>query len=431
MNNVFAWRLSRLIYFVRRVKGSIAQRGWHGAFKRLVQQRQGLRSMLWPRAEASALPVPAITDREGARRLLVIESMVPDPVRDSGSMRLSHMLGLLHEDGWRIDFIAADGFATPDDVVRLADLGVHYQPQNPLDWLRREGGKLDAVMLSRLPVAAQYLDVVRQQAPRATIVFDTVDLHFVREQRAAALTGNARLLRHAVQSRKHEIDAISRSDVTLVVSPEEQATLARELPGARVELVSNIHEVYGRKQGFKARKDLLFVGGFGHPPNADAVRWFADEILPLLRAQEPALVLHVAGDIDDASRRSLTREGLRIHGRVGDIAPLMEQCRVSVAPLRFGAGVKGKVNLAMSYGLPVVVTSIAAEGMHLEDRVNAMIGDGAEAFAQAVLQVYRDEGLWSRLSDASLQNVHDHFSVEQARASLRRVFSVIDPTPRA
>ena len=354
--------------------------------------------------------------------MLVVDSMAPDPIRDSGSLRLTHVVQLLHADGWQIDFIVADGFATPGDVTRLAAIGVRYQPGNPLHWLRREGPKLDAVLLCRLPVASQYLDVIRQNCPAAKIAYDTVDLHYIREQRAATLTGNKRLHRHAARSRRRELDAVSRSDVTLVVSQEEKQTLARELPGTRVEVLSNIHATHGRRIGFDGRRDLLFVGGFGHPPNADAMQWFADEILPLLLAEEPGLILHVVGDIDDASRRALARDGLAIHGRVGDIEPLMQSCRVSVAPLRFGAGVKGKVNQAMSHGLPVVVTSIAAEGMFLADGANALIADDAMGFAQAVLRLYRDPGLWLHLSDGALENVRAHFSVEQARETLRRVF---------
>jgi len=338
------------------------------------------------------------------------------------------MLGLLHRDGWQIDFFAADGFATSKDVARLATMGVHYRSGSPFRWLRRQGAALDAALLCRLPVASQYIDIIRRHAPNATVVFDTVDLHYVREQRAAALTGSQRLYRHAAQSRRHELTAIQRSDVTLVVSEEERRTLARELPRTRVELLSNIHEIHGRQRDFESRSDLLFVGGFGHPPNADAMQWFAAEILPLLHASEPGLVLHLVGDIDDAAQKALKRNGLVIHGRVDDIRPLMDSCRVSVAPLRFGAGVKGKVNLAMSYGLPVVVTSIAAEGMYLGDESNALIADDAVSFAAAVLRLYRDRDLWLRLSDGALENVRHHFSLEQAKLSLHRVFP--PPTSR-
>ncbi|WP_199100490.1 glycosyltransferase [Dyella sp. ASV21] len=355
--------------------------------------------------------------------MLVIDSVVPDPTRDSGSVRACQILQLLHADGWEISFLAGDGYASAGDIARLAALGVRYVDGHPLRWLRKNGHRLDAALLCRVPIATQYLGLVRQYAPRATVVFDTVDLHHLRERRAALLTGNRRLGRHAEQSRRRELAAISRSDVTLVVSADEQATLARELPGSRVELLSNIHEVHGRRQGFHARRDLLFVGGFGHPPNADAMHWFATDILPLLLADDPSITLHLVGDIDEASRRLLNREGLKIHGRVDDLAPLLDGCRLSVAPLRFGAGVKGKVNLAMSYGLPVVVTSVAAEGMHLTDGVDALVADDAERFAASVMRLYRDPELWMRLSDAALANVSNHFSVDLARRSLRGIFS--------
>ncbi len=426
MNYELTWRLGRLLHFARRVKGSIALRGWHGTISRIFQERSRVQSAFRSGADQDrAVAAKKAAPRSGhpQRRMLVVDSMTPDPTRDSGSLRLTQMLDLLHQDGWSIDFFADDGYATADDVRRLADIGVTVHQGSLLRWLRDEGADLDAVLLCRQPIAYQYLGLARKLAPSATVVFDTVDLHYLREQRAAELADSNRLRRHAEQSRKRELDAISRSDVTFVVSPEEQATLVRELPGARIELLSNIHEIHGRREGFEARRDLLFVGGFGHPPNADAVRWFAAEILPLLRVDEPDLALHVAGDIDEPSRVALARDGIHIHGRVKDLATLMDSCRISIAPLRFGAGVKGKVNLAMSYGLPVVVTSVAAEGMHLENGINALIADDAAGFAAAILRLYRDSDLWQRLSDAALDNVRDHFSVDRARQTLRQVFA--------
>lgn len=426
MNYELTWRLGRLIHFARRVRGSIALRGWHGTISRIFQERSRVQSAFRSGADQHRV-VPAkktlSTASARQRRMLVVDSMTPDPTRDSGSLRLSQMLDLLHQDGWSIDFFADDGYATAEDVHRLADIGVTVHQGSLLRWLRDAGAELDAILLCRLPVACQYLGLVRKLAPSATVVFDTVDLHYLRERRAAELADNNRLRRHAAQSRKRELDAISRSDVTFVVSPEEQATLARELPNARIELLSNIHDIHGRRHGFDARRDLLFIGGFGHPPNADAVHWFAADILPLLRVHEPSLALHVVGDIDEPSRLALARDGIHIHGRVKDLGPLMESCRISVAPLRFGAGVKGKVNLAMSYGLPVVVTSVAAEGMHLENGVNALVADDAAGFAAATLRLHRDGDLWLRLSNAALENVRDHFSVDHARQTLQQVFA--------
>lgn len=407
------WKLRRLVRLAQRAKGSIAIRGWGGTLRRALR----------PRAEGNDAPAEVTVRAPAAghapRRILVIETMTPDPSRDSGSVRLSQIFALLNSDGWQVDFLADDGDASEVDAARLGTLGVRVIREPALRWLAREGAALDAVMLCRLPVADQYIDVVRRFAPQARAVFDTVDLHFIREQRAAELTGNPALMRQARRSRDRELAMVARCDITLVVSEEERDVLAREAPRASVAVLSNIHDVHGRARGFADRSGMLFVGGFGHPPNEDAVRWFIAEVLPRVRAVRRDMALHVVGDIDATARRAIEGEGVVVHGRVADLAPLHAQALVSVAPLRFGAGVKGKVNQAMSHGLPVVLTTIAAEGMHLRDGVDALVVDSPEAFADAILRLAHDESLWLSVSDASVENVRRHFSIDNAREALR------------
>lgn len=408
------WKLRRLVRLAQRAKGSIAIRGWGGTLRRALR----------PRAEGNDAPAEVTVRSPAAghapRRILVIETMTPDPSRDSGSVRLSQIFALLNSDGWQVDFLADDGDASAADAARLGTLGVRIIREHALRWLAREGAALDAVMLCRLPVADQYIDVVRRFAPQARVVFDTVDLHFIREQRAAELTGNPALMRQARRSRDRELAMVARCDITLVVSEEERDVLAREAPRASVAVLSNIHDVHGRARGFADRSGMLFVGGFGHPPNEDAVRWFIAEVLPRVRAVRRDMALHVAGDIDARARRAIEGEGVVVHGRVADLAPLHAQALVSVAPLRFGAGVKGKVNQAMSHGLPVVLTTIAAEGMHLRDGVDALVVDDASDFARAILNLAGSQDIWEALSDAGVDNVRRYFSVENARSSLRR-----------
>ena len=359
------------------------------------------------------------SDVHDHRRILVVDAMVPNPARDSGSLRLCMMLRLLQQDGWRVDLLSDDGRVTAADVSRLRAYGIHLHQGSVMAWLRQHGTTLDAVLLCRLSVAAQYLVPARRLAPKAMCIFDTVDLHFLREQRAAEISGSRRMHRQSTASRRQELALIRASDLSFVVSPVELDMLRKELPDSRVELLSNIHEIHGRSMPFSARHDLLFVGGFGHPPNEDAMRWFVAEILPLLREHDPSMRLHIAGDITPEARHALAQPGVEIYGRVDDLSSLMNHCKVSVAPLRFGAGVKGKVNMAMSYGLPVVVTPIAAEGMHLVDGNDALIATTAADFAEAVWRVYHDEGLWMRLSDEGIANVQRHFSPEVALQVLR------------
>jgi GT2 family glycosyltransferase/glycosyltransferase involved in cell wall biosynthesis len=358
-------------------------------------------------------------------RILVVDTMTPEPTRDSGSLRLSAMLRLLDEQGWAVSFLPDDGRATEGEIRALGALGVEvlcrpWIPDLP-HWLRVHGRELHAVMLCRHTVAGQYASLVRKLAPRARLLFDTVDLHFLREQRAAELSGNASMARQAQASRKSELSLIEQCDVTFVVSPHEQALLATEVPKARVELLSNIHDIYGCRRPYAGRRDLVFIGGFGHPPNADAIRWIAKDILPALRARLPDITVHVIGDIPEAARMELQTPGLQLHGRVPDLGPMLESALASLAPLRFGAGVKGKINMAMSYGLPVVATNTAVEGMQLRPDIDVLVAEQPEAFADAVARLVSNQELWTRLSANGLSNVSRYFSREAAAATLRRV----------
>ncbi|MBA2077455.1 glycosyltransferase [Rhodanobacter sp. PCA2] len=370
-------------------------------------------------------PVEAVLHHDGRRHILIIDALTPDASRDSGSLRLINIMQLLRELGWRVSFMADNRNATHEEIQKLGRVGVHVlcRPWSPplATWLRKKGSTLDAVMLCRHYIAAPHLELVRQLAPRATVLFDTVDLHFLRERRAAGHASNAALARQAETSRQRELALIRACDASLVVSPVELEMLHSETPEARVELVSNVHKTHGRTTGFAERSGLIFVGGFGHPPNEDAVRWLSSEIYPRIRAARPDIELHLIGDIPEAMRPQFAGAGVHVHGRIADLGPWMAGCRIALAPLRYGAGVKGKVNMAMSHGLPVVATRLAAEGMQLVDDHNVLLADDADRFAAAVLRLYEDEELWLRLSNGGLANVREHFSFDAAREALLRV----------
>lgn len=374
---------------------------------------------------AADAPITQAIHHRHPRHILIVDALTPDAARDSGSLRLLNLMRLLREMGWRISFMADNRTASADEIRMLGRLGVHTlcKPWSPslARWLAREGGGLSAVMLCRHYVAAPNLQLVRRLAPHAKLVFDTVDLHFLREQRAATHTGNPALTRQASRSRKHELAVIARADITFVVSPVERELLAQEMPTATVELLSNVLEVPGRRAGFESRHGFVFIGGFGHPPNVDAVHWLVGEIFPRMRAQRPDLTLDLLGDIPESARAALLGPGIRIHGRVEQLDPWMDGCRVALAPLRYGAGVKGKINMPMSHGLPVVATTLAMEGMHLIDGDNVLLADTADTFATAALRLHDDPVLWEQLSMHGIENVRRYFSLDAARATLARV----------
>jgi len=211
------------------------------------------------------------------------------------------------------------------------------------------------------------------------------------------------------------------------VSEVEHALLATDAPAARVEVVSNLHRIAGKGRSFAERRDLVFVGGFRHPPNVDAVRWFIDDVLPRVRDRLPTIRFHCIGShATDEILALADRPGVTMHGHVPDITPYMDGARIALAPLRYGAGVKGKVNLSMAHGQPVVATACAVEGMHLRDGQDVLVADDAAAFADAIVRLHEDETLWTRLRDAGLRNVERHFSLDAARPVVRRVVLGID-----
>lgn len=365
---------------------------------------------------------PVERHNEGRPRLLVIDAQMPDPTRDSGSVRMLHLLQILHELGWTVDFMPDGLHARAADKAVVEATGAHVLCRPAMRslaaWLRRHGPALDAVMLCRCHVAHAHLQLARKYAPSARILFDTVDLHHLREMRAAELNGNPRLLRQARRTRRQELNLIRHCDVTFVVSPLEQKWLRKDLPQADIRLLSNIHPAHPPGPVFESRQGLLFIGGWDHPPNRDAIHWLVDKIAPQLGERMPGITLHLVGTMPEAIRTHLQRPGIHIHGRIADIEPLLRQCRLSLAPLRYGAGVKGKVNTAMSYGLPVIATSSAIEGMFLTDGRDVLVADTAEAFVDAIVRAYHDFELWTALATGGQNNIRQHFSFEAARQTL-------------
>ncbi|MGA9422843.1 MAG: glycosyltransferase, partial [Rhodanobacteraceae bacterium] len=362
------------------------------------------------------------------KRVLIIDATTPTPDMDSGSLRMTNLMRLLHRRGCQVTFLPDNRAWIERYTPALQALGVEtlYHPfvADPIALLRERGAEFDVIMLSRHYVAAGYVGLARLYAPRARLVFDTVDLHYLREQRAAELEGRPELARHVAATRAQELKIMRECDITLVVSPAEQELLAVDAANVKVEVLSNIHAIHGCRAPFDRRRDLIFVGGFQHPPNIDAVEWLVRDILPLVEPELPGVRVHVIGSRVTAAIEALNSESVRIHGYVEDIAPYMDGCRVALAPLRYGAGVKGKVNLAMSYGLPVVATSSAVEGMHAHAGKDVLVADDPGEFAACIVRLYNDEVLWQRLSSNGLDNVRQHFSFDAAQAVVDRVFGL-------
>jgi GT2 family glycosyltransferase/glycosyltransferase involved in cell wall biosynthesis len=373
-------------------------------------------------ALATTATVARASDHRRKRRVLVLDACTPTPDRDSGSVRMFELMRLLLELDCSVCFLNENQMHDGDYTRALQQLGVEawWQPwsQGIPRWLEHNGADLDLVVASRHYVLTPVLPLLRMHAPRACIVFDTVDLHFLRDERAAELSGSAAARQAAQRTRAAELRLVDAVDVTWVVSPVEKQLLASLRPEAPVEVVSNIIRDQPPMPGPEGRRGLLFVGSFRHPPNADAVRWLVSEIMPRVRALRPDVELHVVGADLPADLAASQVDGVHWHGHVPDLDPLLRACRLSVAPLRFGAGVKGKVNQALAAGLPVVATTCAVEGMALRDGEDVLVADDAEAFAAQVARGCADDALWTRLAAAGRENTRRHFSPDVAKVAL-------------
>ena len=359
-------------------------------------------------------------------RILFIDATTPEPDKDSGSVRLTNLMQCCRDLGFGLTFFADNrdyaGSYTRD--LQKSGIEVLYHPwlDSLHDFFRDRGSEFDYIFISRHYIAINYISLLKRYCPDTRFIFDTVDLHYLREQRLAELEQSTPLQRTAQQTRRAELSVIKAADATLVVSTVEKAVLSEDAPGEKVHVLSNIHEVPGRDKDFADRKDIYFVGGYQHPPNVDAACWFVNDIWPLVHQQLPEMRFHLIGSKAPERIRTLSGDGVEFHGFVETLQPVLSDCRLAVAPLRYGAGVKGKVNMSMAHGQPVVATPAAVEGMFAEHGREILVAEDAASFAAEIVRLYQDEDLWNRISDASVQNVEDHFSLATARASLTSLF---------
>jgi GT2 family glycosyltransferase/glycosyltransferase involved in cell wall biosynthesis len=368
--------------------------------------------------------------KTGKRRVLVIDHHLPMPDRDSGSLRMFQILSILHRLGHHVTFIPdnlADISPYADELRKRGIEVIHYPHTKTIrDYLQREGATFDVVILSRCDFARKHISDVRQHAPQSRVIFDTVDLHFLRQDREADLVGDAELKRQAEEQCDLEYDLIDQADETWVVSPAEQELLRLARPQNAIEVVSNIVDVPGSAVPFSIRRDLLFIGSFQHPPNVDAILYFTREIFPLVRRELPGAKFFIIGDKAPPEVMAQADEEVIVAGFQPDVSSYFNNIKLSVAPLRYGAGVKGKINQSMGFGVPVVATSIAAEGMNLRSGEDILVEDEPARFAVALVELYTSEALWNRLSANSVVRTRELYSTEAARAQLERLLERTD-----
>jgi glycosyltransferase involved in cell wall biosynthesis len=361
---------------------------------------------LFSRADSSAA-AEQFANRRWPAQVAVFEDLIPRPDRDAGSARMMFILRALSQWCHPVFFTTGKRLWPEYEELLLRE---DIELADALDFKRLlKERKFHAAVLSRPAVAEIMLRPVRRAAPDLKIVYDMLDVHHLRAEREAALTGDPRAAGEAKRLRRLETRLARAADLLWCGSPADKVLMDQLAPGVPSVVVPTVHQLHDRGLSFGERQHLLFVGNFSHRPNTDAVVYLVRDVLPLIRQSLPFVELHVVGDNAPAEFEGFSSQGVKILGYVPALDPIMFRCRVFVAPIRFGSGVNGKIGEALSYGMPVVTTTIGAEGWGFNAR-QVLIGDSAADFAAAVVRLYQDAELWRTLSDKGFRHIADNYT---------------------
>lgn len=338
--------------------------------------------------------------------ILVVDSYVPMYDREAGSKRLRQLIDGFTAAGRRVVFLPDNIAALEPYAGELQDAGVevlHYSEGDPRRWrelLLDALSTVDAAWICRPELCRKYLPVIRAHSD-IPILYDTIDLHHLRLRRLAELEGTG----DADWRRLEDLElTCARAADTTVVVTESEAQVLRSAGIAPVAIVPTIHDVEPfAPRRFEDTDGIIFIGGYDHTPNVDAVRWLVREIMPVVWEWLPEVGVTLLGANPPDAVLELAGARVSVPGYVRDVEPYFLGARMFVAPLRYGAGMNGKVGHALGYRLPTVTTPVGAAGFGLTDGSDALIADDVAAFAAAVVTLYQDRTLWSRISARSAE----------------------------
>ena len=370
--------------------------------------------------------------RQRPKQALIIDDRLPRRDRDAGSNAILSHIAALRGLGWEVEFVASgelDGGHDAAAALLAEGVACHRTPHvaSVEEVLRRKRGTYDLVYLHRLSNAETYAPMVRAWQPKARVVYSVADLHHVRMARQAAVHGNDELLADSVSLKAREIHAMRMADAVITHSPAEAAYLAREAPGAAVHVVPWAMVPAGRSVPFAERNGVAFIGGMRHAPNPDAVRWLATEIMPRVWARDPEMPCLIVGSDWPALVWGRLDRRIRLLGHVPGLDDVFDQVRLTVAPLRFGAGVKGKVLDSLAAGVPCVMTPIAAEGIPLEGVLRSLVAEGPADLADLICDLHHQPALHRSRARAGLALVGTAYTAEAVAAAMETVVGTGEP----
>jgi glycosyltransferase involved in cell wall biosynthesis len=357
-------------------------------------------------------------ERDVQRRALFIDDSTPTPDKDAGSNAALQHMQSLQRLGYKVVFLPADNMANiPHYTEALQALGIEcwYAPYawSVEEYFRRSERNFDVVYIHRRANAQRYLHLVQKYVPQAKVIFNYADIHALREMREAEIA-NAPASRMTQLKRELEAELDIANDVYSVIvhSTFEANFIRSNRPDADVHYVPWTVKAIDGPVRFQDRSGVMFVGGYGHPPNVDAVEWTISDIWPLISKQRLGHSFRIVGSNMPDEFREFRGPDVDPIGYVGDLDEILDETAVTIAPLRYGAGLKGKVLSSLARGVPCVMTSTAAEGLELPAEIHHLIRDTPADIAAEVTSLLTDEEKWARTSEICVKFVRERFSQE-------------------
>lgn len=372
---------------------------------------------------------------KGKPVILFIDHYIPQYDKDAGSKTVYQYLKLFVKKGFQVKFIGDNFYRQEPYASKLEQMGIEvlyggYYQSHIFQWLDRNHQEIDFVFLNRPHISIKYIDYFYNKT-NVNIIYYGHDLHYLRNLREYRLTKDAAKLREAKAWKKKEMYLLEKANVSYYPSSVEIEEIHKLNANIRVKAVTAYafdSWLKDLEMDFSKREGILFVGGFVHEPNIDAVRWFVKEIYPKIRGK-CQMPFYIVGS-------NATKEIVQLDGRNGicvkgylteeELHKLYQSCRIAVVPLRYGAGVKGKVVEAVYQGVPVVTTSVGAEGILQAEEV-MKIKDQPQAFADEVLRLYNDCKGLEKMAERSQVFIKKYFSMDAVWEGIAEDFSVEMP----
>ncbi len=414
--------------FVRRAWSAYQRHGWHYVKSKAVEL-SGFR-------DPPPMPEVHQADQTNTRddkstRLLYLDWAIPKPDQDAASVTAALLLQIFDSIGYNVTFVPCglkyeEGYYE-DMVVANIDVVVYPAILSVKEWLQANAANYDVCVMARGPVVWPYLETIKACAPNLRLIFNTVDLHYLRELRQAELLKDVSARQAALVLRDQELELIDKCDLTILLSNDEMYLVREHRPEAPLTVLPVVFkDIPGAARGYEQRRDILFIGSFPHKPNIDAVVYFAESVFPIIKRQIPDIRFLVVGaNPPEEIQRLAAIPGIEILGFVKELEPVFADIRLTVAPLRYGAGIKGKIGTSLCYGVPCVATPMALEGMGLTAGLNVLVGESPEAFASAVCDAYQNAGIWQTLSTEGYKFAVENYSIDMIQERVRNLLFAV------